>query len=328
MDRSKNGDSFLDQSGGHSARKRQISELQTEDGRDPSGSGCLDDVKGLKIGRQEIRWLVIQKKVQTILKSSFQFPIQDICKRRVFRNDVDLSNPMNRPHVESALEDFLIDINAMSLRQFYEMYGDSEKHIFDTSRYELKQYYNMQESIDVLTELLEFQFHGEEEKIKEFLTKVVDIIDRRVAKMNTMVICSPPSAGKNYFLDCIFNILVNIGYLGTANKTNQFAFQEAPDKRCLVWNEVNYEPAMDDMCKQLTGGDTCKVRVKNKPDTYVTRTPLFCMVNQSIPFMYELPYAERCVSFLWEKADFLAKHKKYPYPSCIFQILKNYDIDF
>nr|WPR17929.1 MAG: rep 40 protein helicase [Chemarfal virus 64] len=143
-----------------------------------------------------------------------------------------------------------------------------------------------------------------------------------------MVICSPPSAGKNYFLDMIFCILINIGYLGTANKTNNFAFQEAPNKRCLVWNEVNYEPAMTDMCKQLTGGDTCKVRVKNNPDTYVARTPLFCMVNQSIPFMYELAFQERCVVYKWKKADFLKNYNKYPYPLSFFSLLIKYDIDF
>lgn len=307
--------------------KWEDGECQTNNGRSNASHSNTNVVKRSKGGR-EFRWLIIKEKIKRILQSSFQFPISEIRLRESFRKDSTLTNPDNAKYVEFALKDFLIDVNKMSLREFFNMYEMREDHIFDSSRYATNSYFSLEESTKILNDLLKFQFNDDEDEIKKFLTSVVDIIDKRVAKLNTLVICSPPSGGKNYFLDTIFCILINIGYLGTANKTNNFAFQEAPDKRALVWNEVNYEPAMTDMCKQLTGGDTCKVRVKNNPDTYVSRTPLFCMVNQAIPFMYDLAFQERVVSFNWRKADLLADHNKYPYPLSFFELLNIYNIEF
>nr|QTE03951.1 MAG: nonstructural protein 1 [Phylloscopus proregulus ambidensovirus] len=201
-------------------------------------------------------------------------------------------------------------------------------HIFDRSRYLADAYYSLEESLEVIDELIRFQYEDDEERIYNFLTTLVDILDKRRPKLNTMVIESPPSAGKNYFFDMIFNICINVGYLQTANKNNHFAFMDAFNKRVIVWNEVNYEPSQTDMCKQLTGGDTCTVAYKNKPDVLITRTPLFCMCNQQCPFQYEDAFAQRVVQTQWKYAGFLKDKDKYPYPLAFFSLLDKYNIDY
>lgn len=291
-------------------------------------TGNFHGVKGIKATADTKKWLAIKSAVQQELSESFEFPVQEVANRKRVRLDPILSNPNNSKFLQAALDDYVRDINFKSLRQLYDEFGMKSTHIFDRSRYEIDAYLSFEESIEVLDKLLLHQFNQDVDLIKEFLTDLVDVVDKRVLKKNTLVICSPPSAGKNYFLDTLFNICSNVGYLGTANKTNNFAFQEAPNKRILVWNEVNYESSMEDMVKQLTGGDTCKVRVKNNPDTYVTRTPVICMVNQSIDMMHKECFKERVVSYRWKKAEFLKHINKYPYPLSFFSILEKYFIDF
>lgn len=309
-------------------------------------TGEFYDFKGLKRNAGTKKWVAIKRAIYKELNDQFEFPVQEVIRRHRVRNDEILSNPNNSAFIDKALDDYVSDLNNKSLKHFYLTFSYikkiidpntglyintrilGENHIFDRSRYDLDAYLNLEESTEILNKLLLFQFKNDEDAIKEFLNDLVDVIDKRIPKKNTLIICSPPSAGKNYFLDTIFNICSNVGYLGTANKTNNFAFQEAPNKRILVWNEVNYERGMEDMVKQLTGGDTCKVRVKTKQDTYVTRTPIICMVNQPIDLMTQPVFKERCVSYRWGHAPFLKDVMKYPYPLSFFNILLKYEIKF
>ena len=298
--------------------------MDTDDGN----PGNFYGLERIKANADTKKWSAIKQAVESELSTQFEFPLQEIANRKRVRENDILSCPTNAKYVQGALEFYSRDINNMSLRALYERFGMKTTHIFDRSRHNLDAYFDFDTSVEVMDKLLRFQFDDDEDMIKQFLTDVVDILDKRVLKKNTLVICSAPSGGKNYFLDTIFNICSNVGYLGTANKSNQFAFQEAPNKRVLVWNEVNYEAGMEDMVKQLTGGDTCKVRVKNNPDTYVTRTPIFCMVNQSIDLMTKVEFQERVVSYRWKRADFLKDVNKYPYPLSFYAILEKYFIDF
>lgn len=146
--------------------------------------------------------------------------------------------------------------------------------------------------------------------------------------MNTLCIHGPPSAGKNFFFDMIFALSVNTGQLTIANKHNNFAFQEAPNKRLLIWNEPNYCSSYTDLLKMILGGDSYVVRVKCKPDTSVQRTPVFVLTNNIVPFMYDKAFNERIKTYTWKKPIWLKDLTKKPHPMSFFLLLNKYNIEY
>lgn len=296
--------------------------------KDEEATSGLPAFEGFKINADIKKWMAIQKAVSTELAREYEFPIQKVAQRTRLRTHPVISCPTNYKYLIAAIEFWALDLVNKPLRWFYEFLDGKETHIFDRQRYIAGGYYSLEESLNILDDLMKFQYNDDEDKIKEFLTDLVDILDKRILKRNTLVICSPPSAGKNYFVDAICALLSNIGILGTANKSNAFPFMNAVDRRLILWNEVNYEDAELDTVKQLTAGDTCTVKVKHKEPGVVQRTPLICMVNQSIPMMYEEVFKERVVSHRWKKAVFLKDCNKYPYPMAIFSLLNKYEIKF
>lgn len=86
-----------------------------------------------------------------------------------------------------------------------------------------------------------YQFSDNSESVFDFLSDLYRIIDKKKPKCNTLAILTPPNSGKYYFFDAVASFFINYGILGTANKTNSFAFMEAAGKRLILWNEPNYE---------------------------------------------------------------------------------------
>ena len=134
-------------------------------------------------------------------------------------------------------------------------------------------YYNVENSIKIMDELIQFQCGGDEDAILDFVTTLYKVLERKVPKMNCMVIYSPPSAGKNFFFDAVKDYYINCGHLCTATRFNNFPFQDADGRRIVLWNEPNYSHEFLEQIKEILGGDSTSVNVKYQHDTPVYRTP-------------------------------------------------------
>lgn len=187
-------------------------------------------------------------------------------------------------------------------------------------------YYSVEDSIIILNKLLAYQFDDDVVQIKSFLQTFYNILERKLPKCNTICIWSPPSAGKNFFFDVYLHYLMNYGQLGIMNKTNNFSLQEATSKRVLLWNEPNYEDYYTDTLKMLTGGDALSVRVKQKKDCHVYKTPLIVLTNNRIGFMYELAFKDRVAIYKWKEAKFLIQYDKKPNPLSAFELMVYWEI--
>lgn len=113
---------------------------------------------------------------------------------------------------------------------------------------------------------------------------------------------------------------------GMANRHNTFAFQEAPNKRLLLWNEPNYESALTDTLKMMFAGDPFNVRVKHQSDTPVTRTPVIVLTNNVVPFMSDPAFNDRIKKYKWKAAQFLKQIDYKPIPIALFHVLDKYEI--
>lgn len=286
--------------------------------------------------RKKGKWERIQAQVASLMEDTAISPIQCIKTTKKFLQSSFLTNPQHEKMVEKALEVWSTNINNYSLKQFEEMYYSEEGPkdlVFSVS----KDYYpKMEDSVKIVDDLLRFQMDNDEGSIKYFLQSLVDVLDKQPVregcianlKRNTFVVQSAPSAGKNFFFDMIFTFMLNMGQLGSANRHNNFAFQEAFEKRVILWNEPNYESSMTDYIKTLFEGGDTMVRRKGLPDGHVKRTPIIVLTNPVVPFMADIAFKERIIVFKWKPAPFLKNEQYKPYPLAFFEILKKYEINY
>lgn len=304
---------------------RLSNNLFEEGQRDQKNSGNSSQSSWIYVRGKATKFDYIYEKIQALLEKYPCTPLQAIRLHHEYRQYRVLLDPKYYRMVDAAIEDFGLRLNNYSLRDFYIFYTkEGCEPVFDPS----KLYYGIEESLEVIDDLMKFQFNDDEDQIRGFLDMIVTIFDKKLPKMNTLCIHGPPSAGKNFFFDMIFAISVNTGQLTIANKHNNFAFQEAPNKRLLIWNEPNYCSSYTDLIKMITGGDSYVVRVKSKPDTPVQRTPVFVLTNNTVNFMFEVAFAERVKTYKWKKPTWLKDYNKKPHPLSFFSLLNKYNIEF
>ena len=209
--------------------------------------------------------------------------------------------------------------------------SDHDSLLFSVS----KTYYTPEKSFEILNDLLKYQLGDDKNVIKAWLQTLVNVIDKQPdtypninPKNNCFVVHSPPSAGKNFFFDTIFALLLNFGQLGTANKHNVFSFQDMANRRIVLWNEPNYSSDHTEHIKTIFEGGDTKARVKNQADTHVRRTPVIVLTNNIVPFMVEKAFKDRIFKCDWKTAPFLKELTLKPYPLAFFQILKEYEVFF
>lgn len=192
-------------------------------------------------------------------------------------------------------------------------------------------YMTLEESIDSVEELLDFQLNNLSEfsdlnvtdKKKEFITDLWDVIEKKIPKKNTFQIISDPSAGKNFLLDAIFAFYWNIGMIRNFNKYENFPLMEAVDKRINCWNEPNFEPSAEDTIKMILGGDPIKAAYKYDNERNITRTPVIIMSNKNV-FKINDAFEDRIITYYWERATFLRKYRKKVHPMIWPYLVDNY----
>lgn len=187
-------------------------------------------------------------------------------------------------------------------------------------------YYNIEDSLDLLIALLEDQFHNDSEIITKFVTDLYNVLEKRIPKLNSLLIYSEPSAGKNLFLDCIKDYFLNVGKLQNANRYNSFSFQDAPNRRIIFWNEPNYEPSKIETLKEILGGDTTNTPVKYRGEGVLYRTPVLLATNKHLSIMSNPAFKDRIAIYKWHSCPMLKKYKKKPNPLCTYELFKHYGI--
>lgn len=309
---------------------------------DEEFSGPVDRKRKRRDGYQEMeknkkgrptKWQIISGKIFQLLERTAICPLEGIKSEQCFLNDDFLTDPDNSNKVNEAIKMWSYKINDYSLRDFYDMYNTDckEELIFSRS----KAYYSIEESTEILNKLLIHQFDDDESQITDFLQHLVNVVDKQPKdrpftniKCNTFLVHSPPSAGKNFFFDTLFTLCLNMGQLGTANKSNNFAFQDAASRRIILWNEPNYESSMTDYLKTLFEGGDTKVRVKMMGDTHVKRTPIIILTNNHVNFMSDVAFKDRIKQYRWKAAPFLKDCLLKPHPLSFLEILLKYEIKF
>ena len=165
----------------------------------------------------------IQKRILDITQQYPCSPLIAVLNHREWLMDDKVQFMRNdNKLVQSVMDTWSHTINHWSLNDFYSMYTDPKcKPYFEAPTDDVFQYYyTVEESLEVINKLLSFQFDDNELDILDFLYDVYDICERVRPKCNSLLVYSPPSAGKNYFFDMILAFYLNKGQMGNPNKHN------------------------------------------------------------------------------------------------------------
>lgn len=181
-------------------------------------------------------------------------------------------------------------------------------------------YLSLEQSIDAIKKLLLHQYTTPE-KVDEFLERLYNITEMKNTKKNSMFIFGKANCGKTWFLDCLSAFYINVGHLKNIVRTQSFPFQEAPNRRLLVWNEPSIMPSAFDTVKMLTAGDPCPASIKYESDGIITRTPLIFTSNTQI-FQKTEVWTSRIDFENWTPCSFLKTITQYPHP-LVFKTLFN-----
>ena len=292
-----------------------------------------DERRSTQEPKRKRRKICFQEKVQLqvvqVLTENPICPPEAIVKTSVWRNNPDLRfKDMTCREIKIAISSFKDDLVTWSMEHYQKMYQDSKcVPIFSAGYGNFDDYYyNIENSIEILKQLVKFQCGNDDDAILDFVTTLFNVLERKQPKLNTIVVHSPSSAGKNFFFDAIKSYYINCGHLCNANKYNNFPFQDAEGRRLVFWNEPNYSPEFLEPIKEILGGDSTSVNVKYQHDTPVYRTPVIVTTNNVVSFMTHPAFTDRIKVYRWMTAPFLADFSKKPNPLAVYEFFRFYDL--
>jgi hypothetical protein len=281
------------------------------------------------IGNSERRQDNLIKKMEQIMRNNPTCPMINIVRTTPWLEDSELMMLRDDEKIVKSLVDAWQSlVCSWTIHDFYHFYTQADcKPRFHAGHMPIADYYySIEDSINVVMELLRYQFRDNYEEMKEFVRNLFNVCERKVPKLNSFLIHSPPSGGKNYFIDAVMDFYWNRGQLGNPNRFNQFAFMEATNKRLILWNEPNYEQSCTDQLKMILGGDANTVRVKNKQDSAVYRTPVIILTNTNVNFMCDPAFKDRLVQYRWQAAPLLKNYLQKPNPMMWYELCKSFEI--
>lgn len=286
----------------------------------PVRSGQADgDAPGRRQGSKEEQLL-------TFLKTYPTAPLKHIRNLTVFKKSKFFYWDFKKHYFKKMLErysDFINDLAFHEVRDFTltcKPYYNAPNGLFDSY------YYGMEESIDILYNLLQFQAKHNNFNAHLFMWKLHDVLAKNTRKQNTFLVIGPPNSGKNFFFDAVIHAQFNFGQIGNFDKYNSFPLMEACNKRVLLWNEPQVEVGQTETLKMLLGGDTLNVKVKYEDDTIMTRTPIIVLANYA-PFPNGEAFRTRIIRYQWSTAAYLRDMVKKPNPAAVWHLFRRMHVN-
>lgn len=105
--------------------------------------------------------------------------------------------------LHNVFNNYALELFDLIIVELFERYSkmDPQELIFDAPLGNIRDtYYDIPESVRIIVELLHRQCRGNSEIVSCFLTDLLDVLEKQVAKKNTFFVLSPSNGGKNFFL--------------------------------------------------------------------------------------------------------------------------------
>ena len=161
----------------------------------------------------------------------------------------------------------------------------------------------------------------------EFITQTMDVMNRKLPKINTMCIIGGSNSGKTVvYANPIAAICRFIGVIGNRGNDSPFLFMECPNTRAIVINEGLFRSAHYEDLKGLMGGEPINAQVKYEGDSTIQRTPVIITGNKD-PWVLDeseaLPMRNRMFYYKVSPWEELAE-VKYLHPGMWWYLMQHY----
>lgn len=180
----------------------------------------------------------IPRFVQQFIMCHPCFPITAVSQTKPWQKSQYKYLMLSDKVYQRAMQSVQLETSQWTMRQFLKYYKELKATpIFGAINCRVSDlYYNIEESVQHLVNLLEYQLNSNEEidesmEIRQFLYNLHSVCERKIPKINTMYVVSPPSSGKNWFFDCVQAFYLNAGNIGNFNRNCQFPFEDTVNRR-------------------------------------------------------------------------------------------------
>jgi hypothetical protein len=137
-----------------------------------------------------------------------------------------------------------------------------------------------------------------------FVKYLMELLDKKLGKKNTLYILSPPNSGKTFFADCISHYFLSGGHIKVWNRSSGFPLEELEGARVAFWNEPNFESTNIAEMLKLLGGDTMSIAIKHQASITINKIPI--IVTSNYPkFPTTKEFTERIHYQHWTPCDIL-----------------------
>lgn len=256
-------------------------------------------------------------------------PIDSIVYSDVWINSIYKFIRKSDPEFKTVMDVFNSQLCYKSIREIYEWWKLKTFLFWEQKdfRFSGREILPLDQSIEITNNFLLFQCGGTEDGVKQFLIDLLNIMDKRLNKKNTLEVVSPPSAGKNWFFDSIFIFCGCSGQVLNANKNTNFPLDQCFGKRVLIFNEPNFETSFENKLLMLFAGDPMNDQAKYQSVCEIRRTPVIVTSNVS-KFPNIKVWNDRMIRYRWCTAPMLQQIKQYCHPFTFPALLEKYCIDF
>lgn len=304
--------------------------------RQPSIAGGTESVPVNEERVGEARgWCAVPKtqtkvgKLEHFMHRNYVCPLENITLSKLWLASPYMHMHSNHKDFMNAAQTLQNRFTHLSIKEL-ELFWEDKNSLF----WELEEYrslgsatYPLDRSVELAEKFLLYQYNYSEAEVAKFLTRVVDILDRRVPKRNCMEVIGRPCSGKNYFFDPIFLFCGSSGQVMNANKYQQFPLDNCVNKRVMFMNEPVCEASFMETLKMICAGNRVNANKKYCPHIVINRTPLFVLSNT--PFF---PRAEawecRIVRERWNTCEWLKECTHHLDPRFFIALCKQYSIQY
>lgn len=115
----------------------------------------------------------------------------------------------------------------------------------------------------------------------KFVTELWEVLTGQRPKINSFVLEGPPNAGKSYILRTLRHISHAFGEIH-AGDTNAFQFSNCINVNLIYIDEPRISPEIAEQMKLVLEGCPTKVKVKNREDEMLRKTPVIMTSNSPV----------------------------------------------
>lgn len=260
-------------------------------------------------------------------------PLKDFHKTSKWYEDEFLRDlKTTSPAVTNAFNRLTFEIMNYSLTDFHKMYSGQEEDHFLFGSLNQKSfwdhYYSVAESTIWLKKLLIFQYARSsmnddyivqdknwKGEVYDFVRLLMNVLNRKNGKKNTIYFLSQPNAGKTFFMDCIADYFLSVGHLKVWNRTSGFPLEELDGARVAFWNEPNFDSGNIEEMLKLLGGDKLSAAIKFQRSATISNLPVLVTSNYA-KFPKTDEFNQRIIYQNWSSCNMLkpvGKKRIHPY---------------